>query len=283
MAERELVLQRLKKKRQIYLRRRGWLWALVIVECVLLLIFKSDRIPIVGPAISGIKTFIGELLWPNSMTDLGGGTYGAYLLLVGAWLEELPFYPVVKMVIPQIPPIWLMITYIQSWITNIRIRNLSKPPKEQRTRPVKAEKKKKESTEFGVSVGPKVGGLSMVNKVDADRSLKRLQEACRKMREEAGIDSWELDSGLWVSNRMERGKLLPDKIWSWGNGGVIDMDIQNDFLHFQLYNDGVRLSVDGGSTQTLKKGVPLVIRHRNEAGNEIVDMTVTWLGGAQND
>ena len=279
VVEKEKIIKEQKGKLQRYQQRRKRLCFFLFIEFLIFWIWNPDFIPGLSQWVAEVKSFLEGLLWPRDMAELDAGTYRAYIYRFWTWLEDLESYPLLEWAVPRIVPVWLMVTDIQSCTARSRIRKANKPPKEKKQRQLKKPKAPKEPKETYISIGPKVSGLYTINSLDAESRFEQLQERCRPLQERSAV--LKTDRGLWVSNqgRGVGGKILPDRICSWDEHGKIEIRHKDDVLRFELYAEGPRLCVLGNDSVCLEKGVPLTIAHNNEAGNEIVDMTITWLGG----
>ncbi len=288
VVEKEKIIKEQKGKLQRYAQRRKNLCFFLLLQLLIFWICNPEFIPGLSQWVAGIKDFFEELLWPRDMAELDTGTYRAYIYLFWIWLEDMAIYPLLSWAAPRIVPVWLMVTDFQSCIARARIHKASKPPKEKKQRQPKPPKPpkqpkppkaRKESKGTILRGGPKVSGMYTFNSLNAEKRFEQLRESCQPLQEYTGV--LKTDQGLWVSNlgRGADGKTLPDRIYPWDEHGKIEIRHKDNVLCFTLYADGPHLHVLGNDTVCLQKGVPLTITHNNEAGNEIVDMTITWLGG----
>lgn len=272
MAGNELAIKQLRSKRWKYEDRCKWLVFLLVLQFLIWWIQNPDFIPGISQWVAGVQEFFNGLLWPHNEAELETGSYRVYIYHIWTWIEELPIYPMLEAVVPRIVPVWLVVTVIQIAVVNIKIKKLKAPqkapkkPKEQ-----KAGKTANQTTK--AFSGPMVGGIDENHCKEANKRFKLLQDSCQ--------DPFREDRGLWISNIAPgaNGKTPPDKIYPWNDFGVITLKFKDNTFRFQLYNDGARLITQSGNWVKLEKGRPLAISHKNEAGQQILDMTVTWLGG----
>lgn len=272
MSDNVLALKKLRDKRWKYEDRCKWLVALLVLQFLIWWIQNPGFIPGISQWVMEIQKFFDDLLWPHDLAELETGSYRVYIYHIWTWIEELPIYPMLEIVIPRILPVWLIITIIQIVVVKIRIKNLKKPPKEPK-KAKEAKPDKASSKNTNMLSGPMVSGVNENHCKEANKRLKALQDSC--------VNPFREDRGLWVSNIAPgaNGKAPYDKIYSWNDFGVITLKFKETTFRFELYNNGARLITHTGEWVNLKKGVPLAICHQNEAGQQILDMTVTWLGG----
>lgn len=264
--------QTLTQKLEKYKKRLVHLFIWLAVECVVLWIIHPDFIP--GLSVVGHKLyrFIEGILIPRDMSELVDGTYRAYIYEFWTGVKSMDIYPLLEWVVPRIVPVWIIVSFILTWVTKYKIKHPKKPKKR------KEEKMQNNKGGNGIGIGPKVSAMHGINSENAVKRLRELQESCQPILR-SDVCSLAVDRGIWVSNQAPGAAAKADKIYPWGANGTIDIPYKGKTLHVELHGDGAQLMGLDPEPIRLKKGVPLTVTHENEAHNEIMDMTITWLGG----
>lgn len=268
MAEKETTVKQLQKQRQKYIDRIKWLAILLVCQAVIWwILINPDLIPALSKWMTAIKRFLTGLVWPHDEMELATGSYRVYIYRFCQWLKDMPFYSLVAWIVPRIIPVWFLVNLVQIWVAKLRIKYAQKPPK-----PAKQEKPRKLPA-VQLTTAQKVSGLYARNREEAEERARKLQESCEPL--------FVQDQGLWVGNRApgDGGKAPSDQIYRWDSSGCIKIRSGTGEFEFQLINGMAYQLTKEKLYIPMRKGVPLVVYHKNEAGKEILDMTITWIGG----
>ena len=274
MVEKDNTVKQLQAKKAKYTTRNKRLIALLIFQFLIWWIVNPEFIPILSTWMTAIKQFFGDLLWPQNAAELLTNSYRVYIYRMCQWIQDLALYDFLAWAAPRVLPTLFIINLILIWVTSRRIKRANKPPKIKKPR----KKLQWKLPSIQLPTGKKVCGLYSKDKDARMANLKKLQDSCTELRSEHVV---------WVGNNAKGagGKAPQDKLYKLDTNKLVQIPLDGGEYRIGLMelNTGARVAffyVDGQPPIRMTPGVPILVSHKSESGNELRDMTITWIGGS---
>lgn len=247
-AKREKQLKRIRKFRQFLIV------ALIVEVFILLLVYPGyPGIPALESALIRIRDFLLRYLWPTTPSD--EGTYKNTIFQICQQIRMLPFYPLLRVVVPYVAPACLIGTFIHSGIL--------------KAKPIKLSQVLPTPTIATITCAINSAACSEANSY-LKAQMSKNQKTFHKLQ---GIRVRLLSA----DSHQQRDYIVP-----WGSDGSVTLKnvINKGDIRLSLRNGRVFLHSVEGEFE-LRSDQPVIFNRTNAGGKLISQSVITWIGGNQ--